>query len=93
MNKDVLEQRERGGGGCVNKMKKRRTWLVETPEGSRAHGKKKSPSVVNDLMEIIEWPLYWSSRDCMLVISKPLLLLQPTKGCWAYTLFKDFLGN
>lgn len=88
MNKDVLEQREREGGGCVNKMKKRRTWLVETPEGSRARGKKKSPSVVNDLMEIIEWPLYWSSRECMLVISKPLFLLQPTKDLVVQRFFR-----
>ena len=47
-------------------MKKRRTWVVETTEGSRACDKK-PPSVVNGLMDIIESPLYWSSVQCMFV--------------------------
>lgn len=52
-------------------MKKRRTWVVETTEGSRAWDTK-PPSVVNGLMDIIESPLYWSSVQCMFasVISK-----------------------
>lgn len=45
LNKDVSEHRGKEGGGCENTMKKRRTRVVESTEGSRACDKGATVSV------------------------------------------------